>query len=69
MTNQGFIGALIQYWNIDEKPRLNRRNTYFDDEVLSNSDALRVGIVASGIATAIVLFWQLGGVFLRILSF
>lgn len=59
MTNQGFIGALIQYWNIDEKPRLNRRNTYFDDEVLSNSDALRVGIVVSVLATAILMSWQL----------
>lgn len=62
--SQGFYGALDQYWSVEPKARLHRRNTYFDDEVLSNSDALRVGIVASGIATAIVLFWQLGGVFL-----
>lgn len=64
MMDQGFIGALEQYWTVDEKPRLNRRNTYFEDVQLSNTDALRVGIVASTIAVAIVVFWSVLGVIL-----
>lgn len=64
MNNQGLFGALDQYWTVDDKPRLNRRNTYFDDVQLSNIDALRVGIVVSVIAIAIVVFWSLIGVVL-----
>ena len=64
MTDQGFFGALDQYWTVHDKPRLDRRNTYFDDVQLSNSDALRVGIVVSALATAIVIFWSMIGVLL-----
>lgn len=64
MMNQGFFGALEQYWTVDEKPRLNRRNTYFEDVQLSNTDALRVGIVVSMVAIAIVVFWSMLGVVL-----
>lgn len=64
MNNQGLLGALDQYWTIDEKPRLHRRNTYFEDVQLSNLDALRVGIVVSVVAIAIVVFWSLIGVVL-----
>lgn len=64
MNNQGLFGALDQYWSIEEKPRLNRRNTYFDDVQVSNTDALRVGIVVSTLAVAIVVFWSLIGVVL-----
>ena len=64
MNNQGLIGALLQYWTIDEKPRLNRKNTYFEDVQLSNFNALRVGIVVSTVAVAIVVFWSLLGVIL-----
>lgn len=64
MNSQGLLGALAQYWTVDEKPRLNRRNTYFDDIQLSNVDALRVGIVVSTIAVAIVVSWSLVGVVL-----
>ena len=63
MNSQGLIGALIQYWTIEPKARLHRRNTYFD-EVISNAQALRVGIVVSTIATAMVVFWSLLGVVL-----
>lgn len=59
MNSQGFFGALAQYWTIDEKPRLDRRNTYFEDKQLSNVDALRFGVAVSLLATAIVVFWQL----------
>ena len=61
MSNQGLLGAIYQYWNIHDKPRLDRRNTYFEDAQVSNYDALRAGIVVSVLATAIVVFWSLGG--------
>jgi hypothetical protein len=64
MNNQGLVGALIQYWTVDEKPRLHRRNTYFDDVQVDNVMALKVGIVVSMVATAIVVFWSLMGVIL-----
>ena len=64
MNDQGFFGALDQYWTVNEKPRLERRNTFFDEVQVSNFMALKVGIVASIIATAIVVFWSLLGVIL-----
>ena len=64
MVNQGLIGALSQYWTVEDKPRLHRKNTYFDDLALSNTDALRVGIVVATLAIAIVVFWSLIGVVL-----
>lgn len=60
--NQGFLGALEQYWTVEPKARLHRRNTYFEDLNVSNYDALKFGLVISMIATAIVLFWSLLGV-------
>ncbi len=64
MNSQGFFGALAQYWTINEKPRLDRRNTYFEDTQVSNADALRFGLAVSVLATAIVVFWSLLGVLL-----
>ena len=64
MNNQGFFGALYQYWNVEPKARLHRRNTYFDDAEMSNAQALRVGIVVSMIVIAIIGFWSLLGVIL-----
>ena len=64
MNDQGLYGALDQYWTVNEKPRLARRNTYFDDVQVSNIQALKVGIVASMVSTAIVVFWSLLGVIL-----
>ena len=62
--DQGFVGALDQYWTLEPKARLHRRNTYFDDVQVSNTQALRVGIVATGIAVAIIGFWCMLGVIL-----
>ena len=62
MNSQGLWGALFQYWNIEPKARLHRRNTYFDDVQMSNAQALRVGIVVSVIGTAIIGFWSVIGV-------
>lgn len=64
MDNQGLFGALEQYWTVNDKPRLNRKNTYFDDLTLSNVDALRVGVLVATLAIAIVVSWSLIGVVL-----
>lgn len=64
MSNQGFFGALSQYWTVDEKPRLNRKNSWFDDHEPSNADAMKFGLAVSIIATAIIGFWSIIGVML-----
>ena len=64
MSNQSFLGALEQYWTVNEAPRLNRRNTFFDDAEMSNWDALRFGLGASIIGISIITFWSLLGVIL-----
>lgn len=58
MSNQGLLGAIEQYWSVEPKPRLHRRNTYFDSQ-LSNAEALRFGLIVSVLAMAIICFWQL----------
>lgn len=60
---QGFYGALDQYWSIQPKPRLHRRNTYFDSQI-SNAEALRFGLIVSVLAMAIICFWSMIGVIL-----
>ena len=61
MSNQGLFGAIEQYWTVNEAPRLNRRNTYFRDHFkVSNYSALKVSLVVSIVATAIVIFWSVG---------
>ena len=64
MNNQGLYGALLQYWSIEDKPRLHRRNTYFDDIKVSNLDALKFCLGFILLAMAIVVFWCLVGVIL-----
>lgn len=57
--NQGFFGALEQYWSLEPKARLHRRNTYFDDAmILSNWTALKMGIVVA--VTMLVTAFVLG---------
>lgn len=58
--SSNLLGALGQYFTVESKARLHRRNTFFDDVQLSNYDALKVGIVASTLATAIVVVWSIG---------
>lgn len=59
MNNQGFFGALWQYWNIQDKPRLDRRNTFFDDSMdkVSNYDALVFATCFITVALAIISSW------------
>jgi len=64
MNKQGLYGALDQYWSVEPKVRLHRKNTYFEDVELNDSQALRVGIVAVMVAVAIIGFWSILGVLL-----
>ena len=61
MNNQGLFGALDQYWTVEPKPRLHRRNTFFEDKTVSNIQALRFGLAFSISAIAIFVFWSLLG--------
>ena len=60
--NQGLFGALEQFWSIEEKPRLHRRNSYFYDAQISNVEALRVGIAVIVLGMAIGVIWSLGAI-------
>lgn len=62
MDNQGLLGAIQQYWTVEDKPRLHRRNTYFEDITISNWNALRLGIVATIVSITIVIFSMIGGI-------
>lgn len=61
IDNQGFIGALYQYWNISDKPRLYRRNTWFEDHLqFSQVKANHFYIVITVLALAIFILMNLG---------
>ncbi|WP_458456482.1 hypothetical protein [Methanobrevibacter sp.] len=64
MNSQGFFGALWQYWDIQPKVRLNRRNTFFDEEKITNYDALRFSMLISIVSLSILIFWSILGVVL-----
>ena len=64
MTNQGLFGALEQFWTVEPKARLNRRNSWFEDHQPSNYDSFKFVLCVSVLATAIVIFWSVVGVFL-----
>ena len=64
MSNQGLLGALGQYWTIEPKARLHRRNTYFEDAQPSNKDALYFGLSTIIIGLSILIFWSVLGVIL-----
>ena len=64
MNDQGLFGALQQYWTVEPKPRLQRANSYFEEHYISQYDALRIGLVVSTVATGIIVFWSVVGVFL-----
>lgn len=64
MSSQGLLGALEQYWSVEDKPRLHRRNTYFIEHQVSNEDALRFGIACIVLVMAIGVSWCLMGVVL-----
>lgn len=58
--NQGLLGALDQYWNVQEKPSLKRRNTYFENDP---QVVLRVGLFVSVAMTMLFMcFVMVGGI-------
>ena len=61
MNKQGLYGAIEQYWTVEPKARLHRRNTYFEDNQPSNYDALKFAMAVSVLATSIVILWSIGG--------
>lgn len=64
MVNQGLWGAVEQYWTVEEKPRLHRRNTYFEDHQISNWTSFKLGIVAFSVSITIVILCLIGGMML-----
>ena len=63
MANQGLWGAIEQYWTVEEKPRLHRRNTYLDDHPqVSNWTSLKLGIVACSVSITLVILAMIGGI-------
>ena len=63
MVNQGLWGAVEQFWTVEEKPRLHRRNSYFEDHPrFSNSTSLKLGIVACSVCITIVISVLVGGI-------
>ena len=64
MNSQGLIGALNQYWNVEPKVRLHRKNTYFEDHKVSNVDALRFGLVFIVVSLIIMSSWCIIGAIL-----
>lgn len=63
MVNQGLWGAIDQFWTVEEKPRLHRRNTYFEDHPqVSSWTSLKLGIVACSVSITIVIFSLVGGI-------
>lgn len=62
MTNQGLFGALEQYWRVEPKARLNRRNTYFRDEFrVTEEHLLAIAIISlTGVIGIMAFFMVLG---------
>ena len=61
MSNQGFTGALIQYFTIEDKPRLTRRNTWFRDHLkISEKMAMNMLVILCSIVIGVTVFSMLG---------
>lgn len=62
MNNQGFIYAVLQYFTVEDKPRLNRRNTWFRDHHMSDDTAIRLILSFFILAIAIISYSMMGGI-------
>lgn len=59
--NQGLLGALQQYWDVEGKVRLYKKNTFFEDKAnISNKDAIEFCVLFCIIAIAIITCWLIG---------
>ena len=62
MDNQGLVFAVLQYFTVEEKPRLYRRNTWFEDHLqMSDATAFRFLFVFISLAIALTIFMMVGG--------
>ena len=59
MTNQGFIGALVQYWTVEEKPRLHRRNSWFREHELNPSLLIILAYASVPVLMILVMYSML----------
>ena len=62
MTNQGLLGALEQFWTVEDKPRLHRRNTYFEDVMISEQHLLAVATIVLAMVIGFMAFFIAMGV-------
>ena len=60
MVSQGLWGAIEQYWSVEDKPRLDRRNSYFEDHRLNDRDALNLYLIVSSVGITIVILGLVG---------
>ena len=61
MDNQGLLGAVEQYWTVEEKPRLHRKNTYFEDHPrVSDFGALKLYLLVLTALITIVMLCVVG---------
>lgn len=60
--HNSFLGAIRQFWTIDEKPRLYRRNSWFNDHQVSLKNGSRFWIIATVLALAISILLYSGGI-------
>lgn len=63
-NSNSLLGAILQFWTVDEKPRLYPRNSWFYDHQISVKHGSRFWIIFTVLALAISVLSCLGGVFL-----
>lgn len=63
MNSQGLLGALLQYWTIEDKPRLYRRNTWFDDHKPSEYTMNRFLFYTVFTVVVLIVGMMIGGLF------
>lgn len=60
MVNQGLLGAIEQYFSVEDKPRLHKRNTFFEDFLnehsLDEETAVCMGIITIVISLALIIW-------------
>ena len=63
MNDQGFLGALEQYWTVEDKPRLNRRNSWFRDHQVNPSLLIILAYISVPTIILFVVFCMVGAMF------
>lgn len=58
-SQDGFYGAVKQYFTIEDKPRLHKRNTWFEDHKPSENTTVIIYSIAFVLAMLILGGWLL----------